>query len=180
MKLDDATLMAFHDGELDAESEQHVRLALLEDLEAARRLAGLEQLGAFVRVWASARGAAPVRVPQRRDRARTRVRASRARGVSAGTGRAFGVALGLFGLTLLIPGQAPRVSESGDVAATGSRGVLSLEARRVPLAAEPAVAVESVDFGARGGEIFLVESAKSETTVVWLKDDPAPGATGTL
>ena len=43
---------------------------------------------------------------------------------------------------------------------------------------EPGASIESVDFGAAGGSIFMVpngqSSEDSETPVVWLLDDAAP------
>ena len=40
----------------------------------------------------------------------------------------------------------------------------------VALATSPAVAIESVDFGAQRGTVFVVEAGDSATPVVWLED----------
>jgi anti-sigma factor RsiW len=163
MKVDDATLMAFHDGELDPETARRIELARLTDERLNARLDGLEQLGDFVRVWARASDVrrVPLRVPPRPARARG------ARVVGA-------AALALAGLALFVPGTKPGAPSE----LLPDAGVVLQAGPRAPLA--PAVAVESVDFGAQRGEVFLVESARSETTVVWLAEAPAPSATGTL
>jgi hypothetical protein len=163
MKIDDVTLMRFHDGELDAESARRVRLARLSDRSVGARIEGLEQLGEFVRVWAAndaSRGVRPVPAP--------RSKPHRARSLA--------VAASLVALVSSIPGTLPSGAPApGAPAASGHAPA----AARAP-APEPelAVAVENVDFGAREGAVFLVQSAVSETTVVWLTELPA--VTGTL
>jgi hypothetical protein len=160
MRFDDATLMAFHDGELDAETARRVELARLSDRDVALRLEALEKLGQFVRVWAAMRRAPPV--PKAVPPARPQVRAGLA--LAAAFAVAAAVLLALPAPPLAVPGAPPVAS--------------------APLAVEvkvaPAVAVESVDFGAQHGKVFLIESARSETTVVWLAEAPVPSSTGTL
>jgi anti-sigma factor RsiW len=181
MKIDDLTLMAFHDGELDPERARSVRRALLADPGLAARREGLVQLGDFVRAWAAAQEVSTVRAarPERASTSRVELvepklpfARPRARG-------AFGAALALLAVTLAIPSALPRGGGSGELSSTATDGV-GASVRATPAPREPAVAVESVDFGAQAGAIFLVQSAKSETTVVWLPDDPTPGTTGTL
>lgn len=162
MKIDDATLMAFHDGELDAEAAQRVRVAKLADRSVSARLEALEQLGEFVRVWASTGQRVVERSPTPKKRR---------------SARPLAVAAALFGLALLVPDRAPRGEASPSASVVpGETAAAHPAAHRF----EPAVAVENVDFGSRPGTVFLVESALSETTVVWLNEGPVASVTGTL
>jgi hypothetical protein len=160
MRFDDATLMAFHDGELDPETARRVALARLSDRDVALRLEALARLGEFVRAWAAVRGPGHVRevAPRRRPRVRA------------------GLALAA---TFAVAAAALLASEAPPGAGRGTHPAAS-----APLAAQalvaPAVAVESVDFGAQHGQVFQIESARSETTVVWLAEAPVPSTTGTL
>ncbi|HEY3494825.1 MAG TPA: hypothetical protein VGK73_09075 [Polyangiaceae bacterium] len=165
MKIDDVTLMRFHDGELDAEAARRVRLARLSDRSVSARLEGLEQLGEFVRIWAAndtSRGVRPA--PALRSKPRRAL--------------ALAVAASLVALVSSIPGTLPN-GVPAPVALAASVHAPT-EARAPAAEPEPAVAVENVDFGAREGAVFLVQSALSETTVVWLTEGPLPAVTGTL
>jgi hypothetical protein len=165
MKLDDATLMAYHDGELDAERSRRVRLLLLSDESVNARLAGLEQLGSFVRVLAA--GDAPRRAVVRRHPRRAAM-------LSRNAGRAAGIAVSFFAFAFVVPGTLPEPPQPEPAP------VAAAPPREPEPTAEPAVAVENVDFGAQAGAVFLVQSAFERTTVVWLPDAAEPEATGTL
>ena len=166
MKLDDGALMRFHDGELDAEAARRVRAAALADGALARRLDALSQLGDFVRAYAVLRSDELSRERHARQKARTARRAARA--VSVGL-----CAAALFALWVRAP--APHTPNAGTGAAQVAFGF--------DAPAAPAVRVESIDFGAHDGAIFLVSAptaATSDTTVVWLGDDAPARGIGTL
>jgi len=52
-RLEDGTLMRFHDGELDAEDARRVALGRLVDPNVNVRLDALAALGSAVRAWAA-------------------------------------------------------------------------------------------------------------------------------
>lgn len=168
MKLDDRALMRFHDGELAAEDARRVRVAALADGSVARRLAALSQLGDFVRAFALLRPDELARERRVRQRARSARLATRA--VSLGL-----CAAALFALWLRAPLLAPQAAQA--------RAVPSPPAFGFDAPSAPAVRVESIDFGAHDGAIFLVSAPvadASDTTVVWLGDDPPARGVGTL
>lgn len=168
MKLDDRTLMRFHDGELGAEDARRVRVAALADGSVARRLAALSQLGDFVRAFAVLRADDLAHERRQRQHARSTRLATRA--VSLGL-----CAAAVFALWLRAP-LLPREAAT-------SRAVASEPAFGFEASAAPAVRVESIDFGAHDGAIFMVSAAAadaSDTTVVWLGDDPPARGVGTL
>jgi hypothetical protein len=167
VKLDDATLMRFHDGELEAKQARRVRTSALADGAVARRLDALSQLGDFVRAFAVVRAEELARERLKRQRARTA--GVRARAVSLALCAA---ALGAlwFRASPLSPGA-------------GTRAIASDVAFGFDAPAGPAVSVESVDFGDHDGAIFLVSAAAAaaaDTTVVWLGDEPPASGVGTL
>jgi hypothetical protein len=158
LKLSDEALMLFHDGELDAERARAVRVGRLHHAEVTARLESLSTLGDAVRLWAAQAGvdAAAERRVAGRKQARRRLLGVAATAVVAALGLPF---------ALPSPGRAG-ASDAPRDPATSTRGE--------PVVASGPVAVESVDFGARPGAIFLVEGeAQSETTVVWLNDASA-------
>jgi anti-sigma factor RsiW len=168
VKFDDRTLMRFHDGELDAEQARRVRVTALADGAVARRLAALSQLGDFVRVFASVR---------RDELARERLQRQKARTARRGA-RAVSLALCVVALGALWFRASPLVSHE-----PGTPVVVRDVAFEFDAPVAPAVRVESVDFGEHDGAIFLVSApttTASDTTVVWLGDDPPAAGVGTL
>lgn len=158
MKLSDGTLMLYHDCELDADAARRVRLGRLVEPSVNERLDALGTLGDAVRAWA--RGTGIDAAEERRRAVRTR---ARRRALAAWTS----VALS----TLLVPWLVARGAHERAPVRAEEDGVAEL-ARSLPARAPEAVAVETVDFGARAGAIFSVPGgAASETTVVWLPDD---------
>jgi hypothetical protein len=165
MKLDDVTLMRFHDGELDASEARRVRSSALSDGAVARRLDGLSQLGDFVRAFAIVRSEELARERLERQRARTARR--RARIVS--------LALCAAALGALWFRAAPASPEARVLTTDAAFGF--------DAPAGPAVSVESIDFGVHEGAIFLVSAATAaaaDTTVVWLGDEHPASGVGTL
>lgn len=153
--------MLFHDGELDAERARAVRVRRLHHPDVTARLEALSTLGAAVRTWAAETGvdaAAERRLGERRQARR----------------RVLGAAVTALVAALALPLGLPSHERAGADnvprdPATSTRGE--------PQVASGPVAVETVDFGARPGAIFLVEGeAQNETTVVWLDDASGPTA----
>jgi len=167
VKLDDRALMLFHDGELDPEQARRVRVAALSDGGVARRLDGLVQLGDFVRSFAVLRSAELARERRALEKARSARRIASA------------VSIGLCAAALFALWLRPPASPHAPVVRTlASEASFGFETER-----GPAVRVESVDFGARDGAIFLVSAAaaaSTDTTVVWLGDDSPASGVGTL
>ncbi len=147
--------MRFHDGELDEERARNVRVGRLHHAEVTARLEAFSVLGDAVRLWASAAGVDAAAERRREKRAQAHRRA-----LAIGTG------LVLAALSVLF--SAPALNRAGVESAPVSS---ALSSRGEAVVALAPVAVETVDFGARPGAIFLVEgAAHSETTVVWLDD----------
>lgn len=153
--------MLFHDGELDAERARAVRVRRLHHPDVTARLEALSTLGDAVRTWAREAGvdAAAERRAGERRQARRRVLSVGATVVAA---------------ALALPFALPSHERAG--ADNAPRDPVT-STRGEPMVTSGPVAVETVDFGARPGAIFLVEGeAQSETTVVWL-DDASGGPT---
>jgi hypothetical protein len=120
-------------------------------------------LGDAVRLWAVQAGVDAAGERREEQRKRTRRRA-----LGVGSAALFAAASALF----VLPTQGRAGADHASVLPAPG-------ARAEPLIASGPVAVETVDFGAHPGAVFLVEAeAQSETTVVWL-DDAGNGA-GTL
>jgi hypothetical protein len=158
VKLSDATLMLYHDRELELDVRRRVEVGRLVDSNVNRRLDALAELGAAVRAWAARAGVDAAEERRRHERARVRRRA-----------------LAACAAVVLSAAALPCLAVHG---ARGTKSSVSAAAAEVaventlPARAPEAVAVETVDFGARAGTIFSVPgSAASETTVVWLPDD---------
>ena len=67
---------------------------------------------------------------------------------------------------------------SGAARSTRSAARRASPRNRCSPRSDPAVAIETVDFGAREGTIFLMQEGEGSTPVVWLMDEPAPLAVG--
>lgn len=141
MKVPDAWLMLYSDGELDAERARKVRVARLHHADVGTRLEGIERVGDFVRAWASREGVDAFELRRRALRSGERRRS-----------------LGTLAVLLVV---VAAVAEP--MASRGSEEVAQAPA--------PAVAIESVDFGEGGGSVFVVEAGEGVTPVVWLADD---------
>jgi hypothetical protein len=100
LKLNDETLMLFHDGELDAERARAVRVGRLHHSEVTARLEALGVLGDAVRSWAEETGV---------DAAFERRRAAR----RVGRRRALGLGATLLAAVLAVPGTVPTLRRAG-------------------------------------------------------------------
>lgn len=185
MSVSSRDLMLLHDGELDAEAEAEL-LAQLEADEAAQvELAGLQQLGDFLReaeATAEEPGFASVAdaVLERLDEPALRSveesplepklePAGRERGWVVAVGVALAAAAaGLLWMRSGHPVESPPptanlVQPAAEVPSAPGPA---------PVAEEDPVAIVSVDFGGNDGTIFVV--GDESTPVVWLADDAAP------
>ena len=159
MKLTDEALMLFHDGELDAERARAVRVGRLHHVAVTARLEALSTLGDAVRLWATQSGVDAVA-----ERRAAELKQARRRVLGVGAT----VLVATLGLPFVL-------ASHGRTGAGDTPRDPATSTRAEPLVASGPVAVESVDFGARPGAIFLVEGeAQSETTVVWLSDANVP------
>ena len=167
MKLTDRTLMLFHDGELEADAERRVRVGRLVEPSVNLRLDALGALGDAVRAWALGASVDAGAERRRAQRARARRRA-----LAAGASVVFSAAV--------LPWLASRSAPLPNV--TAERGASAAVVEPLLARAPEAVAVETVDFGARVGSIFSVQggAAGESTTVVWLRDDADGAAVGSL
>jgi anti-sigma factor RsiW len=174
MSSNDRELMRFHDGELSGADAEAVQRRLEHDAGARSKIRGLEQTGELVRAWAEHKSAgfdvadqvmARTFAPERR---RTR---SFDLWLPAGAAVALAAAITLLVLGRGAPDTSPVKSAALAPAAPLSPASLSpADAARPTL--EPAVAIESVDFGEKQGTIFMVGSGSGETPVIWLTDPP--------
>ncbi|HEY4158956.1 MAG TPA: hypothetical protein VGM29_12695 [Polyangiaceae bacterium] len=157
-----ARLMRYYDGELPEVAARLVEHELMAESELRGELQSYEAIGECVRQWAEQRSRGhddlvddvmraiagrpySKRVPRRRS---SHVLAW----VSLSLGLAAGAALLMRTLTIQ-PAPASLVVPSAEHGAARS------------------VAIESVDFGARGGTVFMVSTTSSDTPVVWTDDD---------
>ncbi len=191
-------LMQYHDGELSAGEAAEVEALLAGDPVARSELAGLDQLGDFLRCFAE-QGSAGVDdlaadVMQRLDEEPSQDSTRRQRfpapaRVEGGRRWLWGLAGGLAAaaaipLVLLARGSSDTDAAAVRLAALGSAASSATPAASPgpgagPVAAlprdlaEPGVSIEAVDFGPRNGTIFMVPAGGEATTpVVWVVDQP--------
>lgn len=182
-------VMQYHDGELDPLAAEQLERRLGWDAPRRRYLDSLETLGDGVRD--AVRQATPAFDLTDQIMARVTAQSAITRASSSEPSRsgralplgpsstwrrkikvALGVGLGstaalaagaLFWLSVGMPSDSP---------AEVSAAARTLE----PTAADDSargVAIESVDFGAAGGSIFMVQAGQTSTPVVWLTEPPA-------
>jgi anti-sigma factor RsiW len=169
-----------YDDDLDEEQAQHARQLLSADPRAAARLERVALIGSLIREIEDER-----RLPSDfTDRVMERVAPERdVRRVSklypAFAAGASALALAAAAV-LWIGGQgAPAIPSSVATALGVPSTAAPSQAGAEPLAADgltepPAVSIESVDFGATQGAIFLVSAGVTDTMVVWTLDEPNP------
>lgn len=188
-------LMQYYDGELPPDRMRAVAARLAESPEARHRLLDLEVLGAAVRAAVEMRAeSAPdltESVLRRLDEAppgqlrvlsggtKAPVGSPRLAGATAAAIGVLAAAAAVGGLWLTTRGESPaagslaRRHEPARSAEPAVPPAAGLGAERVA-AHDPAVAIETVDFGEKPGSIFMVAGQSEVTPVVWLVDDPAP------
>jgi anti-sigma factor RsiW len=186
--VSDEELARYHDGELSPLEAERVERLLREDPRAEQALGGLEQLGDVLRAWADRRGeehgdladSVMARIAEERDQPKARV-------VPLGGGparrlrRAAVVVTGALSLAaaaaLVFRLVQPTPPANGPARALTARTAAPRAAVDQPLLpaeeseADPAAAIETVDFGAHAGSIFVVDGSQGDVPVVWLLDD---------
>lgn len=156
-------LMRYHDGELSRPAERHVERELQTDPLLQVELESYQAIGELVRDWGEHRSRAHtdivddvMRAVDARPYSR---RAPRKRAPRVLTWGSLAVGLAA-GIALLVRASSAPVYSPQPGAATLPKS-------------EGSVAIESVDFGARGGTVFMVSTTSSDTPVVWTDDDEA-------
>jgi anti-sigma factor RsiW len=155
VNLDDRELSSFFDGELghleSAEIERRIRL----DPLARARVAELGRIRTGIREWARGQSAHVDVV----DAVMERVRGDRlvAAAAPSGASRSLGRV------------SAGRASIAAALAIVASAALLTATDASVSRA-EPAVQVETLDFGQHGGTLFVLEHDGATTPVIWLVD----------
>lgn len=188
MNVDPRTLMAYYDGELTAAEAEAVEQQLQSDAQAQAVLAGLSQVGDFVRAAEAERlGAADgiadgvmARIEREVPRAAPRD-PKRSRRFTLGVVAPVALAAAAAGV-LWISGnksdgtaRAPvaQPTLSAPAAALAPAPEPTVAALQAPAADQaPAISIESVEFGPRTGSIFMIPAGEAETPVVWLLDEP--------
>jgi anti-sigma factor RsiW len=188
MSVNHPQLMRYYDGELSDEEAAEVEAALENDPDAQRVFEGLEQLSAFVRkhgdeqVLPDLTDAIMGRIA-REERKESARPAEVVRGPWSTILPAAAAVLALAAGVALVnelsnkPGTTtPVVQQPSSTSEEPVAPVSSEEpAEEQVLAADThAVAIETVDFGAREGTIFVMQEGEGSTPVVWLMDEPAP------
>jgi anti-sigma factor RsiW len=195
---EEARLFEYYDGELDPEEAREVERWLAASEEAQRLLAEISEVGVAVRAAAHARSSAADAIAEtvldaieagdrraRPERLRDPVpgngrgaRRSRTGRLLVGLAPALGLALAAAAVALHVtppvrslggePSAAPREVRSAAPAPGGSETTAELPPSSEP---ETGASIESVDFGARNGTIFMVSGVTEVTPVVWLMDE---------
>jgi len=188
--------MRYVDGEVDAEEAELVERWLAESAEARALLRDLEALGDGVRAIAEERGSTGdsivesvmARVANEGPASRTRVlpisvaSTKKARRIGAAV-PAIGLALAAAAAVVVYlrphPSPVSVVRDRPSAALAPEPFSLTSSSGPAELAvAEPesGASIESVDFGAQNGTIFIVASGPQSTPVVWLMDDGDPSS----
>jgi anti-sigma factor RsiW len=195
--LDPLRLMQHHDGELPPEESAEVERLLSGDPQQRAALAGLEQLGDFLRRFADERGSSADDLvstvmarlddeiaPASRRVTRSGV-SSRPRRVPTWVWGAAGALAAAAAVALLLPFFAPNgpAYSTGPTAVSAPLRLAAASARSnwppVGVSTDPVrgpdrgpdVSIETVDFGQRNGTIFMVSSGEGATTpVIWVAD----------
>lgn len=188
-------LMRYMDGETDAEEAEFVERWLTESAEARALLQDLESIGGGVRAIAQDRGSRAdsiadsvmARVLNEGPVSRTRVRATpiesgkkdrRIVGAIPAIGLALAAAAAVVVYLRPHPGSesAVRGRPSAALAPEPFSPTSSVPAELAVAEPESGASIESVDFGAQNGTIFIVASGPNSTPVVWLMDDGDPSS----
>ena len=191
-RLSHEELARYYDGELSPADAERVERLLRDDVQAARVLGGLEQLGDVMRAWADRRGTAQddlvndvmARISRDGEQPDSRVVPLHGAGPARRLRRAAVVITGALSLAaaaavaIRLGHAPPPASRPAPVVAVRS---VAHPAAKAPTAAvveaqpegDPAAAIESVDFGAHAGSIFVIAGTEGDVPVVWLLDDAA-------
>ena len=186
MSVSRELLMRYHDGEVSEEEARRVAAALEHEPELLEELAAYSELGSFVRVFAEQRVQKEFDISERVMRAieppKARVHSLLPRVASWVS---LGAAIAAGSVLVARSWSAPPAPTGGAHAGGASEsaelmpGSASSAAPEVSAALEeepkpPPATIESVDFGANAGTVFVVSTDSSDTPVVWMPDDGEP------
>ena len=174
----------FYDGDTDEEQTRAAQALIAAEPRSRARLERLALLGSLVREVESERKI-PSDLTDRVMRGVLAERSPNARksrrlpAAALAVASALALAAGI-GLWLREPGTAvPSAALTGTTVTRGSPSAAVRDAFEAELLAEaPSVSIESVDFGATQGAIFLVSAGVTDTMVVWTLDEPAQHPSG--
>lgn len=182
-------LMQYLDGELDGPAAREVERLLAQSAEARALLSDFEEVGSSVRAIGLDRAralgdvteAVMARVSEDMGPASGAPMASRVIPMARywAPAAALAMAAAAAGALYFRPVRAPvpapaRVLPTLAVAPTIASSVVAAD-ESTPGEEEPGAEIESVDFGAHNGTIFMVATGPQVTPVVWLMDENAPG-----
>ena len=175
----------FYDGDTDEDQTRAAQALIAAEPRSRARLERLALLGSLVREVESERrlpadlvdrvmdGVLAERLPKPR-----KARRLPATAVAVASALALAAGVGLWLRESATP-AVPLAALTGTAIANGSPSAAVRDAFEAELVAEaPSVSIESVDFGATQGAIFLVSAGVTDTMVVWTLDDPAQHPSG--
>lgn len=178
-------LMRYHDGEVSEEEARAVEHALEQDPKVQDELEAYGEVGSFMRAWGEAHGASKFDIS---DSVLAAIDPPHARVHSLlpriATWISLGAAIAAGSMLVIRSWSGPHVQ--APVRAASSGNPAGMTAQSAPSAELPAAlteeeelkfppaTIESVDFGANPGTVFVVSTESSETPVVWLPDDGEP------
>lgn len=181
-------LMRYFDGELEAEAAADVERLLADSPEARALLGDFEQVGTELRAIAEDQGTRAdgiadrvmARLEPSRGSARLRSGERGARGRVIRLAPVVGLALAAAAVVAFLLQSRPpqpivRASESATVSVPVPPESAAPAEEFVAAEEEPetGATIESVDFGAQNGTIFMVAIGPQVTPVVWLVDESA-------
>jgi hypothetical protein len=175
----------FYDGDTNEEQTRAAQALIAAEPRSRARLERLALLGSLVREVESER-----KLPSDfTDRVMAGVLAERplkarkarrlpAPALAVASALALAAAIGLWLRESGTP-AVPSAALTANTVAQGSPSAAVRDAFEADLLAEaPSVSIESVDFGATQGAIFLVSAGVTDTMVVWTLDEPAQHPSG--
>jgi negative regulator of sigma E activity len=170
-----------YDADLDEAQAKRARERLAVDPRAAAHFERLQLIGSLVREVEAERELPPDftdRVMARIEPAGPSRRASKLYplvAAAAGSALALAAAVALWVRAPAPPGVPSSLATALGVPALSAPALPDGDALSLEVSAEPpSVSIESVDFGATQGAIFLVSAGVTDTMVVWTLDEEAP------
>lgn len=182
MSVSRELLMRYHDGEVSEAEARAIEEAIEQEPALLEELEAYSEVGNFVRVWGEVHAApqfdiaADVLRALEPPKPRVHLLPRVATWVSLGVAIAAGSVLVVrsWSAPPLAPGHAASSAEPS-VSAAAQNPVAPEVSAALEDEPRPAPAtIESIDFGANPGTVFVVSTDSSETPVIWLPDDADP------
>jgi anti-sigma factor RsiW len=177
--------MRYHDGEVSEAEALEVEQALLHEPALLEELEAYAELGSFVRAFAEQRVHGPLDISERVMRAIEQPKAPvRTLLPRVATWVSLAAAIAAGSVLVVRSWSSPRApagahaggaNESAELMPSSSNSAApELSAALEAEPKLPPATIESVDFGANTGMVFVVSTDSSETPVVWMPDDAEP------